>query len=1083
MKKVVSVAVFAFSASIAPGMWASEIVVDRYGRIDFGSAPIASDDAVFVDSGAGSVTKSGTGVWTLPFANVLGFSLGGFELGLRSGTLKFAEGTAPDCVTTPPAVLQDAAVWLTAEKNTAPDAYGNVAGWYDARENAAASVNYPYAAKHESVSDGNGVKTETFMDKPAISFAGYVNTLNKSLSLKTPAGAASTTAMCDGFFVMGLDGNNSFAPVLANSSTGYFFTNPGRGTVLSADGNALWQSYQCTFRHNGVVADPTVALALNSLHVCEFTTPAHYSIPIDSIFRDRALASGGRYLHEFILFTRRLTTLERAQVTAYLIQKWGVSTDARLAVDVAEGAEVQADQEVLDKIDLSGKAVVSTTPDPAAQMYMTHNYARRDLCVDYRLSTAGERLVTEGADYALKLADGDAVTVDDTSDYVRTVRNSANGRSGEVTVDGGKRVFVVDQVPATKFTATVASGEVVLQAPKTGASKYKPGESVSTMPAATTLAIPAGTGGATTTVTIPTAGDWEVEFDLANECTFQPASGSGWTDGRTTSYYVTLTDDKGAVIFKKIALTVKPSEIGGVVPHRRYLLRDLPAGNYTFKAYGYQGSTVAATLSNLSFAFVPQIARETVVPVVGGDFETMTMNKAFFASRDNNGYAAWNLSNGGRKVNPCVQTVVNSMMGIAVTTTGYDFEFRSHECGRYGDNALLWIHTNAVDSTAGFVAMRNTASTKNATTLPAGTWRLRMRACRMTTGSTEFTLAVAKEPASNLARCGKFPAVYSAAVQVDGGAPIDLGQTDPIVDFTERTYVFPNAFTVAEGASVTINLDQLVGWSYSLTDDYEFVRVDEADDAEVGDLGPELIVNGSFETQGATSEDLANWTRDEYTDAAGAKHGARRLQPIQSPYGKTNCDGGWCVRSFSGGRASQELTLEEGVYRLSFWSRARFDFSNAGGALSYPCKLHFWYTGTGSGVTNAIVDTDTLWCSNFIQRTALFRVKTAGSYALGFNCDYRSSTDSLTDCVSVRKVLGAPTAPAVDPDAEIVVKSSDAATRLRLDYTGTVTLKALRVKGKRFYGEVTADQYPDYFTGPGTVNVTGEPRGAILIFR
>lgn len=347
----------------------------------------------------------------------------------------------------------------------------------------------------------------------------------------------------------------------------------------------------------------------------------------------------------------------------------------------------------------------------------------------------------------------------------------------------------------------------------------------------------------------------------------------------------------------------------------------------------------------------------------------------------------------------------------------------------------------------------------------------------MTTGTTAFA-KVDVNPADNLARCGKYLAIYSATVKVNGGEAIDLGRTDAVNSFSGKTYYYPNAFTVTDNASVVVSLDQHVGWSFSLIDDLEFVRVDTLQE---GGLGPELVQNGSFETKGATENDMEGWTRDEYSD--GSTHCARRLCPVQSKfYGTTYCDGGYVCRSTNGGRASQLLTLEKGVYRLSFWTRARSDKSE-GGAWTpwYFCKVHFWLSADGSSVTNAICDSDTLWATNFTQKTALFEVKEPGDYHLGFNADMGKDCDSLTDCVSVRKVLGAARVPDVDSDADLDFNLTDG--KLRLDYTGTLSVDRLRVNGKRFYGEVSAGDYPEYLAGPGKVNVTGERRGVTIIFR
>jgi len=459
-----------------------------------------------------------------------------------------------------------------------------------------------------------------------------------------------------------------------------------------------------------------------------------------------------------------------------------------------------------------------------------------------------------------------------------------------------------------------------------------------------------------------------------------------------------------------------------------------------------------------------------------GDFEAMPMNKPYFASRDSLGaeYTKWVISNGqGINANPIVQSIVNSMMGIAVTSGGYEIQFRAHELGRYGDNALLWIHTNSTASVA-----RNTA-TSPATVLPAGTWKLRMKACRMTTGPSQFSSRVGTNPVEGNQRCGKALAKYQAKVRVNGGSPVDLGVTDAVDSFVGKTYCYPNAFTVSEGDSVVVDLDQLVGWSFSLTDDYEFVKVEETTDEAAG-LGPELIVDGSFESDGASG--TRYWTRDAYTN--GVVHRVDVMPVMQNAYGKTRCDGEYVARSFSGARCYQPVNLEQGVYRLSYWSRARCDFTFGNGLPSNTCRLHFWYAAEGSATTNSIVSGDTLWCTNFYETAALFEVKTAGTYLVGFNADPLVggvANDSLTDCVSVRKVLDAASVPDVDPAAELVLKSANG--KVRLDYTGTMSVRSLRVNGKKYYGEVTSEARPEAFCGPGKVLVTDPPRGMALILR
>jgi len=1077
MKKSGSAVVSVLCASLASWAVASQTVVDRHARRDFGTVAVASDDMFFIDSGAGSVTKSGTGDWTLPLGNFFAFG-SGFEFGLLGGGLNLTAGTAPDYVATPPAALNDAAVWLVAGRNFATNAAGNVTAWYDARESSAAAVQYGYAEAPAEVLAGTkeGVVSAAKNNRPAIAFRAFLTGSGKterSLELRTVAGNAATYNMYDGFYVISPRGRqaseNQHAPILGNTANGYFFSgSKGTGAMLSEDGNAEWKAYACTYRHNGVEEDPTAPIDGNACHVCSFSAYNTLTIPINSLVRDRNLGSGGVYLHEVLIFTRRLTPAERAQVTAYLMQRWQVEAGV-MTVNGIEGTVVKVPDVSMDKVNISGGAAFGPAGDSFTP---SMHYAAREFAKRYRLEAGGGHLNAQGTEYALRLADGDNITIDDTQSTNRLVRNSA-GTAGRISISGARRATVIDQVPATKLTVSSTSGDIVLRGRSKVDTPYLATGSAPATLSATSLSVPAGTGGATVSVTIPTTGDWEVEFDIRNAALFK--TGGSWTTGAAVSYKVFL--DGHVDKLDKIALTVNPSEIGNVVPHRRYLIRGLEAGSYTLKIAGLSAGVVAASVSNLAFTFVPNPERETIVPVTEGDFESMSMNKPYFSSRDNLGsgaYTQWQIANGtGIAANPIVQSVVNSMMGVAVTSGGYDFQFRAHELGRYGDNALMWIHTNSTAST-----IRNTAVSP-ATVLPAGTWKLRMKACRMTTGPTSFSSKVGTNPADSTQRCGKALARYQAMVKVNGGSPVDLGVTDEVDSFVGKTYCYPNAFTVAEGDSVVVVLDQLVGWSFSLTDDYEFVKVEE-NPVEPAGLGPELIVDGSFESDGTGG--TKNWTRDSYTDDS-----AQRVDVIsvhQNTYGKTACDGDYVARSFSGARYYQPVALEKGVYRLSYWSRARCDSVYGNGLPGYACRLHFWYASEGSATTNRIVSGDTLWCTNFYETTALFEVKAAGTYVVGFNADPRIggvANDSLTDCVSVRKVLDMTSVPEVASTAELGLDPGNG--QIRLDYPGTLDVRVLRMKGRRYFGEVSAETYPECVAGPGTIRVTGPPEGAVLIVR
>jgi hypothetical protein len=108
-------------------------------------------------------------------------------------------------------------------------------------------------------------------------------------------------------------------------------------------------------------------------------------------------------------------------------------------------------------------------------------------------------------------------------------------------------------------------------------------------------------------------------------------------------------------------------------------------------------------------------------------------------------------------------------------------------------------------------------------------------------------------------------------------------------------------------------------------------------------------------------------------------------------------------------------------------------------------------------------------------------VKTAGTYNIGFNPDAGTGYDSLTDCISVRKVLDTQRVPDIAPDAELELINADG--RVRLDYVGTLNVESLRINGKRLYNEVTSETCPEYVTGPGKILVTGARKGTTVILR
>jgi hypothetical protein len=448
--------------------------------------------------------------------------------------------------------------------------------------------------------------------------------------------------------------------------------------------------------------------------------------------------------------------------------------------------------------------------------------------------------------------------------------------------------------------------------------------------------------------------------------------------------------------------------------------------------------------------FVPNLTHETVVPVTDGDFESSRFSSVFYASSKNNtgSRTGWVLTNGDLKAesNPAYQTIVASSMGYS---GDYNFMFRSSQLGRYGDNALVWYHNNST-------------ATSPQTTLPAGRWKLRLDAVRWMTGTTSHS----KVGTGDAARCNN-PATLAASVTVNDGEPVSIGEIGPISNFTAAQLTFPASFDVSEGDSVKMILDQTTANAAVQIDNLELVKVD---DRTVSSLCAELVVGGSVET----ADDISAWTLDDYTPAGGVRHVVQVRSPVDTAFGSTRCDGTNVFRNANGGRAYQTISFPAGVFKLSWWSRARVQ----NGGVIYSSPVTFWYAADGAESTNVIVRSENSWCTNFLEHVAYFSVPTAGNYVFGFNSDDMRGTDVLVDCVSVKQVLLPDVTPEVSEYARIEVSGGG---MLRLDFTGCLNLAKVKINGSALSGEISAAKYPRLVCGPGTVYV--KPKGFVLICR
>ena len=1024
-----------FAADIAVGKWERQSIDDDTPAIGVG-------EGLYLCEKAASVSYTGTGTWTLPLGNV--FAFGNTEIGVRNGTLRLENSGTPDLVANPPLTeLNKAALWLDAGKNVETadfDSTTCVIRWYDARETSASASGYGYAEAGNVA--GAGPVFGIANDMSYVSFIGYLGNASRSFIYKATGGSTTNYNIRHAFFVQRVAGWSArTAPVLGNTKSANFFAAAigAYNSMLSYAGNANPLAYSCDYQLDGVHGDATVEIPMGT-HLYEFTLPPNRTIGVDSLMNDRNTASGGHDIHEILLFTEPLTVLERMRITAYLKAKWSCGGDASLTVNTAAGAVVEIGNGVsagLKNVTGAGTAVVgSGASHEASHLYDDATENRPS----YALKDGTASLSLQAAEYECQLSPRDRLSVASQT-KLSVLTKDDSGANGSASVTSERQFIVSNLDPAITNLSFSGGGDLVLRVPS-ASSAYAPGTAFSATFAETSLSVPAGLTGVETTVDVPVSGSWEIGFKMYNA--FDAKSGSSsWADGKNAGYKIQLKRD-GNVVFETTPTVVSPAAYNNVDQSRRYLVRNLASGTYTFRAEGYLSTAIAASISNLAMTFVPNPTCETVVPVTDGDFESSRFARPCFASRDNNqSTTAWTLTNAGLLGNPAVQTVVSSAMGYAGV---YEFMFRSSQLGRYGDNALLWYHNNST-------------ATSPATTIPmgrSGTYRLRLDAVRWMTG-TNVHDKVSKQ------RCNE-AATLAASVAVNGGEPVAIGSIGPISNFTVESLSFPNSFTVSDGDSVVVTLDQTTSCAAVQIDNLEFVKVE--DSASVS-LGAELVADGSFASVTSTAWSLDDWT-------GSYRHVAEIRSPVDPVYGTTRCDGAYAIRSAQGGKAYQTIAFPAGVFRLSWWSRARVSDGN----VVYRSPVSFWYAADGAESTNVIVKSETSWCTNFLEHVAYFNVPTAGNYVFGFNSDDAAGTDVLVDCVSVRQVLGAEATPDIPEHAEINVTGGG---KLRLDYNGCLKLGRLRVNGKSFMGEVSAEKYPEYISGPGRALV--KQRGLVLMYR
>lgn len=560
---------------------------------------------------------------------------------------------------------------------------------------------------------------------------------------------------------------------------------------------------------------------------------------------------------------------------------------------------------------------------------------------------------------------------------------------------------------------------------------------------------------ATTKITIPKAGSYTIDF-LA-------AARHGYVE------YTGLPDyHKAQVVVVELHDGTSWKTVGSVMPYVRRFTRfrlrmeGLKAQEYTLRLVSpYDPYDGQATVDDVHVCYDPTVPETGVFKVPDGDFEYLQGNSTtkfmgFFTVMD--AVRGWTFS----ITNQAYAT--SGLTNLAVGVTGPGKYLRDIE--RYCVPLFRFGSAKDGGNQLAFVGGAGLAETTF--TLPAGTWKLRCEAARVTTH-------VRLNGDKNVGSGFKPRAVLRRANETT-----DLGVfTAP--KSTLSTCFFPDTITLAEPETVTLALAVTGDGQCGVLDNLVFVPVSQIDDAA------ELVKNGSFEAGSNGCEGWTTWSdRTHYTLSAV---GVFSYGYTPASFGHFVLDG--INKGYLKNKAAFSQTVavpEKGLYRLRLHAMTRTD--------AWSCARENIRITFTSAATSEETEVDRLMLPNMVdnwfEREYLVKFDAAGDYTLkfegGFDLANIEGTDgeertSMLDAISLKKVnYELEDAPEIPEQMDINVGTG---SRLVLNYPGEISVRRLYLGGNRIpTGTVVrAADYPEFLGGIGTINVAGSGKGMTVIVR
>jgi hypothetical protein len=802
--------------------------------------------------------------------------------------------------------------------------------------------------------------------------------------------------------------------------------------------------------------------------------------------------AGGEYICEMLLFTNRLSEVERVSVSNWLLAKWRDAVPPQkpaVAVTLATNSVFEVDVGALASLSVSGDGtLVKTGTDTLVMPSLTQPVPRT---VHLRVN---EGAVLLGQPLPVVCAAGDTVTSVIT--YAGPQVTKASSADAGRLVKAGDGPLLLDEVPDGVTNLVVSGGLLTLADPDRRADLL-PGPDRNVM------------------ATIP---EWNFEtytatgLSTAYNYIRNGQEYHGWhaivpSDGSSSAVFV-FDNTYGAQQYWNLALNTPDGKNCLVVKKDASAWCEFTVpetGEYELEFWaaprtGYAGTHLDVMIGTGESDLV-SVGDFGILSGQTGwrhyDFDAVSLQagityQLWFKSKDlGNDHCTqfdairlkksetilgcWAIPNGGFE-----RHLSGFVNGFTLDNTNRVARFTVEQCTSFATTAEKeitgvhayttfsvsgtddWGHYNRPWSTGGrtqFYMTGNGSKLVTTFTPPAGRWYVQ----------ADF---------SSWCVTASFGNSYAIAADVSiAGEMTSLG-TYTASDRRLVARKWPNAFTADGTTPVTLTLtgSAISGGSHGILDNLVLVAAHAADENLLADPGinSHLDSNWSYVTTPKPSNMTASyfmyWSDSLYVNYFG-------LSPFE---------GNACFKLVNDDMLFQPVTFPTGgLYRLTVNLKSRGTTSPNTGNGNNPVNVYL----ARDGVTNIVGRSDNAATTNFNEYAFTFAVPPeGGTYDVGFRgasvwsgdesarVDRTTLLDAAWLCrVESQRDIGLP--------EHLKIEVADGA-RLQLDFAGTNKIESLRIAGKSYEGLISVETHPELFptlAGPGTLMIT--PKGTLILFR